>query len=112
VTADESGRPGIVLPPQRAPKKVRVAERITGQGEDVTAKDSVIGQVLTVSWEGNIVGNTWDQGMVGFGTEDGPNPNYAFRELLTGHPVGSQLVILDPNDGSPVVHVVDILAAA
>lgn len=112
VATDETGRPGVVLPPQAAPSDLRVAPRILGDGEEVTAESSVIGQALTVGWDGNVVANTWESGVTGFGTVEGPNPEFGFREALDGYPVGSQLVILDPNDGDPVVHVVDIIAAA
>lgn len=111
VTNDENGRPGIVLPPQAAPSELRTALRIEGNGAEVTAEESVIGNVLTVGWDGNLVANTWAEGMPGFGTEESPNPAYTFRDALTGYPVGSQVVILDPNDGDPVVHVVDIVTA-
>lgn len=111
VATDESGRPGVVLPPQAAPAKITSAARIVGDGEKITAKDSPIGNVLTVSWKGAVVTNTWDTNLVIFGTEDQPNTDYGFRDQLDGYPIGSQVVILDPNDGDPVVHVVDIVAA-
>ncbi|MFC7765351.1 hypothetical protein [Leucobacter soli] len=110
VATDETGRPGIVLPPQAAPTTMQVAPRIVGTGNKVTAQSSVIGHALTVSWNGEVVANTWDSGMTAFGTEESANPSYTFRAQLTGYPAGSQVVILDPNDGDPVVHVVDILA--
>lgn len=112
VTTDDTGRPGIVLPPQAAPSKIKVAPRIVGTGKKVTDTNSVIGQALTVSWSGSVVANTWDSGMTGFGTEEQPNPSYTFRGQLTGYPVGSQIVILDPNKGDPQVHVVDIISAS
>lgn len=112
VATDETGRPGIVLPPEAAPSKLQVAPRILGSGAKVTEKSSVIGQALTVNWSGNVVANTWESGITGFGTVEQPNPAFTFREQLNGYPVGSQLVILDPADGEPVVHVVDIVAAS
>lgn len=118
VTTDHTGRPGIVLPPQKAPSKITVAERITGSGDEVSADDSVIGQVLSVSWptagesKGKVEANTWETGITGFGSESTPNPDFTFRASLNGHKVGSQLVIIDPNDGKPVVHVVDIVSAS
>lgn len=111
VTTDETGQPGIVLPPQAAPSEQRVAPRIEGDGAAVTEESAVFGQVLTVDWNGSVVTNTWERGIVGFGTQENPNPEYPVREALTGFTVGSQVIILDPNDGDPVVHVVDIIAA-
>lgn len=110
VATDETGRPGVVLPPQAAPAKAKVAPRIVGSGPEIAAEDAPIGNVLTVSWSGSVVKNTWDSGLVVFGSEESPSADFAFRDQLTGQRVGSQVVILDPNDGDPVVHVVDIVA--
>lgn len=112
VTNDETGRPGMVLPPQQAPTKVKSAVRIQGDGEKVAATDNVIGNVLTVSWEGQVVRNTWDEMPAGFGAEgDEAQTGASFRAELTGYPVGSQVVIIEPTgDGTARVSVVDILA--
>lgn len=113
VAVDHTGRPGVVLPPQAGPTKMQVAVRIMGDGAKVTKKSSVIGQALTVNWNsGSVVSNTWESGITGFGSEENANPQYGFRAQLTGYPVGSQLVILDPNKGDPLVHVVDIISAS
>ncbi|MCB1273193.1 MAG: hypothetical protein KDB25_02185 [Leucobacter sp.] len=112
VTTDADGRPGIVLPPQAAPATVQVAPRILGSGAAVAADSVVVGQVLTVDWTSrSVVSNTWDTGMVSFGTVAEPNPSYDFRELLNGYPAGTQLVVLSPGNGKPVVHVIDIVSA-
>lgn len=110
IAINEAGRPGVVLPPRAAPDEVRVAPSIVGKGEDLTADQSAIGHVLTVSWDGTVRRNTWEKGMAVFGTEENPNEDFTFREYLTGYPVGSQVVILDPNDGDPLVYVVDVIA--
>ncbi|MBN9612214.1 MAG: hypothetical protein J0H64_01885 [Actinobacteria bacterium] len=113
VAVDQNGRPGVVLPPQAGPTKMQVAVRIMGDGAKVTAKSSIIGQALTVNWNNrSVASNTWESGITGFGTEENANPEYGFRAELTGYPVGSQLVILDPNKGDPLVHVVDIVSAS
>lgn len=109
VATDETGRPGIVLPPQAAPAETRTAARIVGSGAKVTADDTVIGQALSVDWNGTIVKNTWETGVVSLGSESAPNPDYAIRDQLTGYPIGSQVVVLDAGDGNPVVRVIDIL---
>lgn len=113
VTNDEHGRPGLVLPPQQAPATVKSALRIEGNGANVTAEQSIIGQVLTVGWDGKQIKNSWDEGPQGFGTEaDMEQSGMTFRAALTGYPVGSQVVVIEPFDGAPRVSVIDILAVA
>ncbi len=113
VTNDENGRPGLVLPPQQAPSSVKSALRIQGTGEKVTAEQSIIGNVLTVGWDGKQIKNSWDEGPQGFGTEnDIEQSGMTFRTALTGYPVGSQVVVIEPGDGAPRVSVIDILAVA
>lgn len=110
LTEDETGRPGLVLPPQSAPGEQRVATAIAGSGAEVTADDYMIGNVLTVGWNDHRVReNTWDSTLVEIGSES-QLADYDFRPALTGQTVGSRVVVLDPNDGDPVVHVVDIIA--
>lgn len=109
IASDDTGRPGVVLPPQAAPTEQRVAVAIEGRGSEVTADDILIGHVLTVGWDGTSRDNTWESGPVNLGDE--ATPSFPFRDALTGHPVGSRVVVLDPNDGDPLVHVVDIIAA-
>ena len=47
----------------------------------------------------------------GFGNEEtSVQTGATFREALTGYPVGSQVVVIEPGDGQPRVSVVDILA--
>lgn len=113
VATDDSGRPGVVLPPQAAPATLQVAPRILGTGPEVDAESVVIGHDLTVDWNSRTsVSNTWENGMTSFGTVADPNPAYDFRPLLNGYPAGTQLVILAPGDGKPVIHVVDIVSAS
>lgn len=113
VTNDETGRPGLVLPPQQAPSTVKSALRIEGTGESVTDEHSVIGNVLTVGWDGKQIKNSWDEGPQGFGTTtDIEQSGMTFRAALTGYPVGSQVVVIEPGDGAPRVSVIDILAVA
>lgn len=113
VVTDENGRVGVVLPPQEAASEVRAAARIEGTGATVEADSMVIGNVLTVGWDGSTLKNTWESSPENFGTEEQIAQSGAtFREALTGFPVGSQVVIIEPGDGSPKVSVVDILAIA
>lgn len=111
VTNDETGRPGVVLPPQQAPTSTKSAARIVGSGDEVTADQNVIGHVLTVSWDGEELKNTWAELPEGFGNEDqAAQTGASFRAALTGYPVGSQVVVIEAGDGQPRVSVVDILA--
>lgn len=107
----ETGQPGIVLPPQDAPTSTKTALRIKGHGDVVTADAMVIAQVLTVTWTGDVVRNTWDSGPVNAGTEAQVEQSGAtFRPFLTGLNVGSQLVIIEPGELGTNVSVIDILA--
>ena len=55
--------------------------------------------------------NTWESLPEGFGNEEtSVQTGATFREALTGYPVGSQVVVIEPGDGQPRVSVVDILA--
>lgn len=110
VASGLNGRPGVVLPPQDAPGEIRVAANIAGDGPVVTAEDYLIGNVLTVGWDGTDRRNTWESSIIELGSESIP-ADFSLREALTGQTVGSRVVILDPNDGDPQVHVVDIIAA-
>lgn len=113
VVTDETGRPGMVLPPQEAPASVKSAARITGDGPKVGADNMVIGNVLTVGWDGSQLKNTWESSPENFGTvEQIAQSGATFREALTGYPVGSQVVVIEPGDGAPRVSVIDILAIA
>lgn len=111
VTNDETGRPGIVLPPQQAPSKLKSALRIEGTGEKVTAEQNVIGHVLTAGWDGKQVKNTWAELPEGFGNEQSAaQTGSTFRAALTGYPIGSQVVVIEPGEDGARVSVVDILA--
>ncbi len=110
VVTDESGQPGVVLPPRAAPKGTSSAVRIEGDGEEVRADQNVIGQVLSVGWDGTVQQNSWTQGLMSFGTEEQvAQSGNTFRAQLTGKSVGSQVVIVENEGGSARVVVVDIL---
>ncbi|MBO2989968.1 peptidylprolyl isomerase [Leucobacter tardus] len=117
VVTDESGRPGVVLPPRPAPDGSRSADRIVGDGPEVEADDAVIAQVLAVGWNGTVdpQNNSWDTmagqgGPKPIGTEDDIAASGAtYRAELTGHTVGSQVVIVEGGENARVV-VVDIVS--
>lgn len=111
VTTDETGQPGVVLPPQDAPSETVSAVRIQGKGAPVEADQTIVGHVLTVSWDGSVLTNSWNTGWQSFGTEaQMQESSITYRDQLTGHPVGSQVVVIEPNDGNPRVSVIDIVA--
>lgn len=113
VTTDHTGRPGIVLPPQQPPTETRSAVRIQGTGEKVQADDQVIGHILDVSWSGQIEQNSWTTGPTNFGSEaDIVQTQATFRSALTGVPVGSQVVVIEPTADGARVSVIDVLAVA
>lgn len=113
VVTDETGQPGVVLPPRDAPADTRSAASIIGTGQEISADDSIIGQALIVSWEeGEKLADTRDNGSpMPLGTEESAEQSgITFRGELTGHTVGSQVVIIEGGEGAQVI-VVDILAA-
>lgn len=113
VAVDNTGRPGIVLPPLAPPSTLTSAVHITGTGDVVQPEDQVIGQVLEVSWLGSVQRNSWETGPMNFGTEaDIAQTMATFRSALTGVPVGSQVVVIEPDQESARVSVIDILAVA
>lgn len=113
VVTDEAGRVGLVLPPQEAPAETKTAVRIMGDGPEVQADSMIIGNVLTVGWDGQQLKNTWESSPENLGSEEQIEQSGAtFRAALTGLPVGSQVVVIEPGDGSPRVSVIDILAIA
>ena len=113
VVTNEEGRPGVVLPPRAAPEGISSATRILGDGAEVTAEQNVVGQVLSVGWNGEQRTNTWESGLLALGTEEQMEQSgYTFRGELTGKTVGSQVVVIDNSTGDPQVVVVDILGAS
>lgn len=110
VVTNEDGRPGVVVAPGKAPNKNKVATRIKGSGVTVSEQDRVIANVLSVDWRGTLISNTWEGGAEMLGNAE--QMLHPVREHLNGHSVGSQMVVLTPDDqGSATIHVVDILAA-
>ncbi|MBL3700233.1 peptidylprolyl isomerase [Leucobacter luti] len=110
VVTNEDGVPGVVLPPRAAPAGTTAATRIVGDGAEVTADNNVIGQVLSVGWDGTVEQNTWESGLIAMGTEDQiAQSGFAFRTALTGATVGSQVVVIENEGDQARVVVVDII---
>lgn len=112
VVTDETGQPGLVLPPREAPVGMTTAVRVAGEGEDVSAEGRLLVQMLAVAWDGSILTNTWTEGgpVLLVGETESAAQGLAFRAELTGKPVGSQVVITEGGDEARVI-VLDILAA-
>lgn len=111
VVTDSTGRVGMVLPPRDAPTGSTAAVRIMGDGPKVAKDDTIIVQVLSVSWTGSVLSNTWaDGGPQLIDTEEvATKQGLNFRTELTGKRVGSQVVITEGGDSARAI-VVDILA--
>ncbi|MBK0419108.1 peptidylprolyl isomerase [Leucobacter sp. CSA1] len=120
VVTDDSGQPGVVLPPRDLPAGKHSATRIAGDGPEVRADDSVIADVLVVDAETGAVAtdpatgqpfNSWESGT--------PRPLYTedqmgqsgvtFRDEITGKKVGSQVVVVENDEQGSRVSVVNIL---
>jgi hypothetical protein len=120
VVTNDEGRPGVVLPPAKAPEGTRSATRIEGDGAVVNASQNVVAHVLDVQWdpsiasnEQKIVANTWSTGLNALGSEEQvAQSGLTYRSELTGKTVGSQVVIIENVDGNPRVVVVDILGVS
>ncbi|MEJ6489280.1 peptidylprolyl isomerase [Leucobacter sp. USCH14] len=114
VVTNEEGRAGVVLPPTDAPAGTTAAVRIEGDGAEVTATDNVIAQVLAVGWDGTEQENTWNTGLKLLYTEaDMAQSGVTYRAELTGQSIGSQVVIVENEDGANArVVVVDILGVS
>lgn len=108
VVTDSAGRVGIVLPPSAPPTELREAARIQGEGTEVAAEMNVFAQVLTVNWQTRqVLFSSWQNGSpTSLGVEAG-GPE--LRKLVTGHNVGSQLVVMVPTPEGVQVSVIDIL---
>lgn len=111
VVTDESGQPGVVFPPRDAPVGLTSAIRVAGDGEDVSAEGRLLVQMFAVDWDGNVLTNTWTSGGPQLlpGETEAAAQGLAFREQLTGAPIGSQVVITEGGDNARVI-VLDILA--
>lgn len=119
IVVNEYGQPGVVSTPNEAPTETRAATRIKGDGAVITDETYVVANVLQVSWDGwratgnrqarEPIMNTFTSGPVDLGSTDAAQ--YAVREALTGFTVGSQVVVIMPDDQhGAVVSVIDILA--
>lgn len=120
VVTNDEGRPGVVVPPGKAPEGTRSAVRIEGDGAVVTDTENVVAQVTEVLWDPSVTDNaqkllsdTWTDGLKALGNEEQiAQSGNTFRTELTGKTVGSQVVILENTGGKARVLVVDILGAS
>lgn len=96
------GTPGIIIPDSPAPTEAVTQTLIKGDGPEVKKGDTIVNNILAVSWDDKTVAtNTWGSA-ASFGA--------AANELI-GATVGSQLLVVVPeSEGTPATAiVVDIL---
>lgn len=112
VVTDETGQPGLVLPPRDAPVGMKSGVRVVGDGEEVTEDERLLVQMFAVSWDGSVLTNTWASGgpQLMPGEVEAAAQGLTFRTELTGKKIGSQVVITEGGENARVV-VLDILAA-
>ncbi|MDO9397067.1 MAG: hypothetical protein Q7T71_11025 [Herbiconiux sp.] len=117
-TAD--GRPGLQVTGE-SPTEAKSATLIEGDGDDVVEGDSVLVQVLSVSYDAptRAASSTWADGtpQLWLMSDDaaqtsGSKQPAGITPYLVGQPVGSQVVVVLPaaaEGGAATAYVVDIL---
>ena len=121
VIRDESGQPGVIATPSDPPAQMRSAVRIEGSGPEITDESFVVGNIMQVTWNGwrdsgtsmvrEPLMNTYATGPLEIGTTE--TAQQEIREALNGFTVGSQVVVIVPDDEhDATVWVVDILSGA
>lgn len=107
-----NGAPGITVPPnQSAPTEVTVVPLQLADGAVLTESDTVVVKYTSVNWGTKKVGqsNWLDGGVASIALgEPGALPD-AVREAIVGEPLGSQLMVIVPEEGKATVWVVDLL---
>lgn len=105
------GRPGIIIPDADAPTEQVVQVLKRGDGAEVTDGSSARVHVTGVRWDTRAVTvDTWESGQPETLVPGGAN-SPAFADALVGQTVGSQLLVVQPGDGSTsaIAYVIDIL---
>jgi FKBP-type peptidyl-prolyl cis-trans isomerase len=117
------GRPGITVPKDPAPKKLRVANLIIGNGDKVKEGDTVLVNYTGVLWDsGDVFDSSWENGRPAqIEIKDG-QVIPGFLDAMKGKKVGDQvLAVIPPDQGygdqaqgtipanSTLVFVIDIL---
>lgn len=117
------GRPGITIPAADPPKKLQVADLISGSGAKVKSGDSVLVNYTGVLWkEGTVFDSSWENGapITIKATKGQAIPG--FLAALKGAQVGDQILAVIPPDqgygdqangsvpaGATLVFVIDVL---
>ncbi|MET0726525.1 MAG: FKBP-type peptidyl-prolyl cis-trans isomerase, partial [Leifsonia sp.] len=126
VVLDETGRPGITIPSDEAPKDLKVAVLKEGDGATVKKGDSVTVHYTGVIWDTKeVFDSSWDRGApTSLTAESGVDGGVieGFADAIVGQKVGSQVIAVIPPDkaygetaqstipaNSTLVFVVDIL---
>lgn len=120
VVSNADGQPGVIATPAEAPTEVRKATRIESDGDEITAETSAVVNMMQVTWDGwrdeggsrtrtPLVNTFAEQGPVEIGSE--AQNQEPVRAALTGAKVGSQVVVIVPDDEyGATIYVVDILS--
>jgi peptidylprolyl isomerase len=123
-TGEGNAVTGIEVPGGEAPAEIVVQPLIEGEGDPVTADDTITAHYTGVLWDvGETFDSSWDRGTPASFPLTGVIP--CWTEGLAGQPVGSRVLLVCPPDqaygpeGQPpaipadatLVFVVDILAA-
>lgn len=103
------GTPGIVIPAGAAPEERVVQTLIRGEGEEIAAGDVVTVKFTSVDWATRSVGDsTWAAGQA----QSGALSDIPGGEALEGQTVGSQVLVVEPDDeGGATATVIDVLEA-
>ncbi|MEJ3404110.1 FKBP-type peptidyl-prolyl cis-trans isomerase [Rathayibacter sp. YIM 133350] len=128
VVLDHTGRPGLTIPDEKAPKTLKVAQLKKGDGRTVKKGDTVTVHYTGVVWSSKeVFDSSWERGapaslVAASGADVQGGVIEGFADALIGQPVGSQvLAIIPPSKGygdqaqssipanSTLVFVVDIL---
>ena len=121
VVRDDTGQPGVIATPNDPPSETRAAASIEGDGPEITEDSFVVGNVLQVTWDGwrqtgnqlvrEPIRNTFPTGPVEIGAAEGAQLD--MREALNGFTVGSEVVVITPDEEyGATVWVVDILSGS
>lgn len=90
------GRPGVTIPdaPAPAPDDVATQTLIRGDGEEVTAEDSIRVHYTTFDWDTKeVVETSWDAEPAALSLA---TVQESLADALIGQPVGSQVLVVQP----------------
>lgn len=122
-----NGRPGITVPQEAAPKKLRVSLLQAGSGKKIVSGDNVVMKYTGVVWdqESSVFDSTWTKNQAVLIKVAKGSVVPGFEKGLVGQKVGSQvLLVIPPKEAygaagsgavpanATIIFVVDILGTA